>query len=96
MLTYGAPTLTFQIAENKSGLESYMKIDGHRVKQILLPDDNDTDPHPRLIFNGWGFMLVTHSQHSFRTAGQISRLKSSGTQPDQSAGIFRVIQISVQ
>lgn len=30
------------------------KIDGKVVQQILLPNPADTDPHPRLIFNGWG------------------------------------------
>lgn len=30
------------------------KIDGHDVMQILLPASDDTDPHPRLLFNGYG------------------------------------------
>ncbi len=31
-----------------------MKLDGYEVAQIQLPDPCDTDPHPRLIFQGWG------------------------------------------
>jgi len=31
-----------------------MKIDGIAVQQIMLPDAHDTDPHPRLMFNGYG------------------------------------------
>ncbi|BAL01873.1 hypothetical protein OBV_p-00180 (plasmid) [Oscillibacter valericigenes Sjm18-20] len=35
-------------------MQKTMKIDGYEVKQIQLPEPNDTDPHPRLMFNGWG------------------------------------------
>ena len=29
-------------------------IDGHRVMQIQLPDEDDTDEHPRIRLNGDG------------------------------------------
>lgn len=31
-----------------------LKVDGHTLVQIQLPDPNDTDPHPRIILNGRG------------------------------------------
>ena len=31
-----------------------MKLDGYEVRQIRLPDQNDTDPHPRLLFGSRG------------------------------------------
>lgn len=31
-----------------------IKVDGHTLMQIQLPAPDDTDPHPRLILNGWG------------------------------------------
>lgn len=31
-----------------------MKLNGYRVAQIHLPESHDTDPHPRLLFQGWG------------------------------------------
>lgn len=31
-----------------------IKVDGHTLMQIQLPDPSDTDPHPRIILNGWG------------------------------------------
>ena len=30
------------------------QIDGIEVAQIQLPNPLDDDPHPRLIFQGWG------------------------------------------
>lgn len=31
-----------------------LKIDGHTLMQIQLPDPNDEDPHPRIMLNGRG------------------------------------------
>ena len=31
-----------------------MTLDGYEVRQIKLPDQGDTDPHPRLLFGKWG------------------------------------------
>jgi len=31
-----------------------LKVDGHTLVQMQLPDPNDTDPHPRIILNGRG------------------------------------------
>ena len=36
-------------------------IDGFEIAQIMLPDPNDTDPHPRLLFAGNGI----HAGESF-------------------------------
>lgn len=29
------------------------------IRQICLPSPNDTDPHPRLLLNGWGIHAGT-------------------------------------
>ncbi|MCD8377160.1 MAG: hypothetical protein LUB59_00045 [Candidatus Gastranaerophilales bacterium] len=31
-----------------------MKLNGYSVAQIQLPEPQDTDPRPRLMFQGWG------------------------------------------
>jgi hypothetical protein len=34
--------------------QAIYRIGKYAVKQILLPDPNDTDPHPRWLFDGYG------------------------------------------
>ena len=38
-----------------------MILDGYEVRQIKLPDQSDTDLHPRLLFGKWGI----HAGESF-------------------------------
>ena len=44
----------YRYSAYQSGGALKMLIDGYEVRQILLPRDDDTDSHPRLLFNGYG------------------------------------------
>ena len=62
-------------------------VENFPVAQIQLPDPADTDPHPRLQFDGTAFMPAILSPPGCRTAGMRLHSKSIGTRKAQTAGL---------
>lgn len=73
-----------------------MKLDGYEVRQIRLPDQNDTDPHPRLLFGSRGIHAGTALWHGCRRGGRESVLRSVGKPQEPLHGIFRGIPKSAR
>ena len=54
LFTTGAPGAGNQGGGGYAAERGIMKIDGYDVEQIQLPETTDTDPHPRIMFDGYG------------------------------------------